>query len=150
MNAILAIEEQSFLDDAYPESLFRLYAADRRTLFLVATNDVEVLGYIIARTDRWGAEIVSIAVHPSARKRGIGRLLVTSAIRRMRRRKAQSIRLMVHVKNAGAAAFYRLHGFRPVGRVKDYYEDGGTAVRMRLPLRSTGNRARRYREARLA
>ena len=134
MNAVLAIEQLSFLDDAYPESLFRLYAADRRTLFLVAEAPDHIAGYIIARIDRWGAEIVSLAVDPAARNRGIGRTLLSAAVRRMRRRKAISIRLMVHVKNTSAASFYRHQGFRPVGRVPNYYEDGGMAIRMRLLL----------------
>jgi ribosomal protein S18 acetylase RimI-like enzyme len=142
MNAVLAIEHVSFARDAYPESLFRLYAADRRSLFLVAhTGDGPalqtaegVVGYIIARMDRWGAEIVSLAVDPKSRNRGVGRTLLNAAVRRMRRKHAQSIRLMVHVNNANAASFYRRQGFRPVGRVTDYYEDGGTAIRMRLQL----------------
>jgi [ribosomal protein S18]-alanine N-acetyltransferase len=134
MSAILAIEQVSFADNAYPESLFRLYAADRRTLFLVAAKSDGVVGYIIARADRWGAEIVSLAVHPSARQRGIGRALLNAAVRRMMRRKAHSVRLMVHLNNTTAASFYRRQGFRSVGRVPDYYEDGGTALRMRLRL----------------
>jgi len=134
MGAILAIEQVSFAGDAYPESLFRLYAADRRTLFLIAISGDATVGYIIARIDRWGAEIVSLAVRPASRQRGIGRTLLNAAVRRMLRRNAQSIRLMVHVDNRNAAAFYRRQGFRSVGRVTDYYEDGGTAIRMRLPL----------------
>jgi len=73
-------------------------------------------------------------VRPASRQRGIGRTLLNAAVRRMLRRNAQSIRLMVHVDNRNAAAFYRRQGFRSVGRVTDYYEDGGTAIRMRLPL----------------
>ena len=140
MGAILAIELASFGGDAYPESLFRLYAADRRTLFLVAETGEQVKGYIIARRDRWGAEIVSLAVHPSSRRRGIGRTLLAAAVGRMRRRKAQSIRLMVHVNNTRAARFYRGFGFRSTARVPEYYEDGGTAVRMRLRLTRAGTR----------
>jgi [ribosomal protein S18]-alanine N-acetyltransferase len=134
MSAILAIERLSFNADAYPESLFRLYAADQRTLFLVAETDEQIRGYIIARRDRWGAEIVSLAVHPSSRRRGIGRTLLAAAVSRMRRRKAHSIRLMVHVKNIQAALFYRDLGFRKTARVADYYDDGGTGIRMRLAL----------------
>lgn len=134
MSAILAIERASFGVDAYPESLFRLYTVDPRALFLVAETGKQIKGYIIVRRDRWGAEIVSLAVHPSLRKRGIGRTLLSAAVRRMRRQNAHSIRLMVHVKNTGAALFYRGLGFRKTARVPDYYEDGGTGIRMRLPL----------------
>ena len=135
MRAILAIEQASFAGDAYPESLFRLYAADRRTLFLVAETAERTKGYIIARRDRWGAEIVSLAVHPSARSRGIGRMLLGAVTSRMRRRNVQSLRLMVHVKNTQAMLFYRSMGFRPTARVADYYEDGGTGIRMRMALK---------------
>jgi ribosomal-protein-alanine N-acetyltransferase len=134
MSAVLAIERVSFPRHAYPESLFRLYAADRRSLFLVAETAGVQVGYIIARIDRWGAEIVSLAVHPSSRNRGIGRSLLTAAVRRMLRRNARSIRLMVHVNNSSAASFYRSQGFRSVARVPDYYEDGATGIRMRLQL----------------
>jgi len=134
MSRVLAIESQSFGSDAYPESLFRLYAADRRTLFLVASSGGAFVGYVIARLDRWGAEIVSLAVDPHARGRGIGAALLRAAIRRMQRRSARSIRLMVHVNNTNAAEFYRRQGFRSVGRIQDYYEDGGTGIRMRLQL----------------
>jgi ribosomal-protein-alanine N-acetyltransferase len=135
MAAILAIERASFGADAYPESLFRLYDADQRTLFLVAEAGKQIKGYIIARCDRWGAEIVSLAVHPAARKRGVGRTLLTAAVNRMRRRNAHSIRLMVHVKNTQAALFYHGLGFRKTARVVDYYEDGGMGIRMRLALK---------------
>lgn len=100
----------------------------------MAETGHRVRGYIIARQDRWGAEIVSVAVHPAARNRGTGTMLLTEVIGHMRQRKVQSIRLMVHVKNVTAAEFYRGLGFRRTGRVPDYYEDGGTAIRMRLPL----------------
>jgi ribosomal-protein-alanine acetyltransferase len=134
MNAVLAIEYASFDAEAYPESLFRLYAADPRSLFLIAKTADGIVGYIIARIDRWGAEIVSLAVHPSSRNRGIGRKLLSAAVGRMLRRNARSIRLMVRFDNTGAAKFYRNRGFRPMGRVPGYYEDGAAAIRMRLQL----------------
>jgi ribosomal-protein-alanine acetyltransferase len=132
----MAIERASFGHDAYPESLFRLYAADPRSLFLIARSSAGLVGYIIARIDRWGAEIVSLAVLPASRNRGVGRRLMAAAIRRALRHEAKSIRLMVRHNNLSAAAFYRRQGFRAVGRVAGYYEDGAAAIRMRLrPIR---------------
>ena len=130
----MEIENASFAADAYPESLFRLYAADPRSLFLTAETSQRIVGYVIVRRDRWGAEIVSLAVHPSWRHRGIGRLLMTAVVKRMKRRSVEVVRLMVHIKNTGAATFYRAQGFRAAGRVTEYYEDGGTGIRMRLKL----------------
>jgi ribosomal-protein-alanine N-acetyltransferase len=129
---VMAIEHASFGDDAYPASLFRLYAADPHSLFLTARTGGGLVGYIIARADRWGAEIVSLAVMPSSRNRGIGRRLMTAAVRYMSQRDAKSVRLMVRHNNSIATAFYRRQGFRPVSRVAGYYEDGAAAIRMRL------------------
>jgi len=150
MGAVLAIEQVSFAGHAYPESLFRLYAADRRSLFLIALSGEATVGYIIARIDRWGAEIVSLAVHPASRQRGVGRTLLNAAVRRMLRRNAQSIRLMVHIDNRNAAAFYRRQGFRSVGRIAEYYEDGGTGIRMRLPLAQISRSERKISSTRNA
>jgi ribosomal-protein-alanine N-acetyltransferase len=137
MPAILSIERASFGSDAYPESLFRLYAADPRSFFLTAVTEAgSVIGYIIARVDRWGAEIISLAVLAEWRKQGIGEALLRGAIRRARRRDATSVRLMVRIDNLNAVRFYRSQGFRSIGRIADYYEDGTTAMRMRLPLTS--------------
>jgi len=150
MSAILAIEQASFPHDAYPESLFRLYAADPHTLFQVAETMDGLVGYIIVRMDRWGAEIVSLAVDPGSRNLGIGGALLGAAVRRMARQNARSIRLMVHANNTRAWEFYRKQGFRSVGRVSGYYDDGGTAIRMRLLLNTTPTRpsSRNQRPAR--
>jgi ribosomal-protein-alanine N-acetyltransferase len=131
MNAVLDIERASFEGDAYPESLFRLHATHPKTLFLLAKTD-GIAGYIIARRDRWGAEIVSLAVDPRARRQGIARKLLTTVITLLSRDHARSIRLMVRAGNITAAKFYRHHGFRAVGRVAGYYEDGEDGIRMRL------------------
>jgi ribosomal-protein-alanine N-acetyltransferase len=130
----VAIEKTSFGPDAYPDSLFRLYAADPRSWFIVAKR-ARIVGYIIGRLDRWGAEIVSVAVLPECRGQGIGRALLQAIERRAGRRGASSIRLMVRTDNLAALSFYRRQGFRSVGRIRDYYEDGACAMRMRLSLR---------------
>jgi len=134
---VLEIELVSFAEHAYPGSLFRLYAADPRAVFLVAKIDHDaIVGYIITRLDRWGVEVVSLAVRPEARRQGIGRSLLASAIQRSLRRHARSVRLMVRVDNVDATRFYRAFGFRSIGRIRNYYEDGSAGIRMRLGLAS--------------
>jgi ribosomal protein S18 acetylase RimI-like enzyme len=54
-----------------------------------------------------------------------------STIGRLQRRGARAIRLMVRADNVRAIAFYRRYGFRPSGRIPDYYEDGMTALKLR-------------------
>ena len=128
---ILAIERASFSEDAYPEELFYYYVEQTKTIFLVARAGRRPTGYVIARRDRWGAEIISLAVLPRARKRGIGEKLLTAVIHRFRRQDVRTIRLMVRVDNAAAIALYRQLGFHPAGHVTGYYEDGSAALKMR-------------------
>ncbi len=47
-----------------------------------------------------------------------------STLRRLRRRGATRLRLMVKVTNQRALAFYLKYGFRKTRRVARYYEDG--------------------------
>jgi ribosomal-protein-alanine N-acetyltransferase len=70
------------------------------------------------------AELVSVAVDPKQRGKGIASVLMDSTLRRLRRRKISRFRLMVKVNNQAAIAFYRKYGFTRKRRVKNYYEDG--------------------------
>lgn len=139
MQEILRIERASFGLEAYSEEIFLAYAGDPGSVFLVAhvtaaAGNSIVAGYTIAIRDRYGPELISLAVRPQNRRQGIGKRLLGAVIRRYKREGAASLRLMVHVKNEIAATFYRNYGFRRTGRIANYYEDGGAAIRMRLAL----------------
>lgn len=140
LSSILTIEQASFGLDAYPKELFWEYALDPDCFFLVAKVGRSHAGYAIARSDRHGGELISLAVRPRNRRQGVGKTLLSAVIRRFRRAGAAALRLMVHVNNPGAAIFYRQFGFRTTGRVENYYEDGGTAIRMRLALETRDKR----------
>jgi ribosomal-protein-alanine N-acetyltransferase len=69
-------------------------------------------------------EIVSIAVQPAQRRKGAARLLLESTTRRLRRRQARRLNLMVRVRNRAALKFYVKHGFLKIRVVHQYYDDG--------------------------
>jgi ribosomal protein S18 acetylase RimI-like enzyme len=64
--------------------------------------------------------IISIAVDPARRRKGIGKILLERAIAHPRIRK---LRAEVRVSNKGAQAFYEEMGFRVVEVVSNYYGD---------------------------
>ena len=68
--------------------------------------------------------MVSIAVLPDHRKRGVASALMDSTLRRLRRRQVGQLTLMVKVSNTAALRFYERYGFRRIRRVRRYYEDG--------------------------
>jgi len=130
LDRILEIEKASFGQDAYDRNLFAEFFDKCRKLFLVAERRSQVCGYMITciRGDR--AEVVSIAVEPKYRGRGAASALMDSTLRRLRRRKAARLVLIVKVSNAPARAFYMKYGFQKTRLVRKYYEDGADGVLM--------------------
>lgn len=61
--------------------------------------------------------LLSMAVHPSLQRQGIGRLCVAEAIKLARQWPADAIRLDAYDLPAGAGEFYRKCGFSETGRI---------------------------------
>jgi ribosomal-protein-alanine N-acetyltransferase len=97
------------------------------------------VGFVLVRTVAGEAEILTIAVAPSHRGRGVGRALVEEAMRRLYRDRVDSLFLEVDAGNTAALALYRRLGFTKVGERKGYYAHGtvpgATALVMRADLR---------------
>lgn len=144
LERILEIERASFGREAYDRNLFAYYMDKCGSLFLVAARRPargskaqprgKFCGYLIAclRGTRLGAsaELVSVAVDPAARGRGAASALLESLLRRLGRRGAGRLNLVVRATNGPARAFYEKYGFRQVRIVPGYYEDGGDGIAM--------------------
>jgi ribosomal-protein-alanine N-acetyltransferase len=128
LDRIMEIERASFGPDAYDRNLFAEYTRRCGELFLVAERSRKVCGYALtcrrAGAFRNRAELVSLAVDPAMRGRGVASALMESTLRRLRLRGVSRFGLTVKVTNEGARAFYEKYGFIKVRRVRRYYEDG--------------------------
>lgn len=88
----------------------------------------EALGFVMARRAADEAEILTLAVTPAARRRGVARALVEAVPEAMGLDSA-SLFLEVAADNAAARALYVAAGFAEVGRRRGYYARiGGAAV----------------------
>lgn len=90
-------------------------------------------------------QILEVAVHPSVRRRGLGRALVRAALDRS---PAGEAALEVRASNEAAIGLYRGMGFKEVGVRKGYYADGEDAVLMNYvppTVRATSRCANRPR-----
>ena len=76
------------------------------------------------------AEIVSLAVHPDFRQRGVAQALMRHTLRVLARGGIRRAELMVRPGNAAGRQLYRSFGFREVRRVSRYYENGGDGILM--------------------
>lgn len=123
--AVLAIENVSF-PTPFTENLFRMELdLDVAHLYVARTSPAEknIVGYV----DFWrvGSEIhvITIAVVPSFRRRGIGSVLIDFVLDDARKNRIEQISLDVRPSNEAAIALYRRYGFAEIGRRKGYYQD---------------------------
>lgn len=78
-------------------------------------------GLALARAVADEAEVLTIAVHPEARRLGVGRALLAAALAEAARRGAETVFLEVAETNAPARGLYAALAFAPVGRRPGYY-----------------------------
>jgi ribosomal-protein-alanine N-acetyltransferase len=91
-------------------------------------------GFVLARAAGGEAEILTLAVHPAARRRGAGAALMAGALAGAAARGAAVMFLEVAAGNAAALALYRGLGFVEVGRRRRYYAGGADALVLRRDL----------------
>lgn len=97
-------------------------------------------GFVMARIAGDEAEILTLAVAPAARGKGLGRALLQAAINKAQVMGAQTMFLEVGADNPHALALYAGLGFAKVGTRKAYYSalSGGTdalVLRLSLPVK---------------
>lgn len=81
-------------------------------------------GFSLFRLVEDEAEILSIAVAPQHRRRGIGRLLLEESLRQLYRDGARTVHLEVEDSNLAAIALYRRLEFHESARREGYYAEG--------------------------
>jgi ribosomal-protein-alanine N-acetyltransferase len=90
-------------------------------------------GFILARIAADEAEVLTLAVAPAARRRGLGAALLEGAMALAAARGAAMAFLEVSTANAAGLALYEAAGFREVGRRRRYYADGSDALVLSRP-----------------
>jgi ribosomal-protein-alanine N-acetyltransferase len=101
---------------------------------LIATAADEPAGLALIGIAADEAELLTLAVLPGFRRRGIGRALVAAACARASASGATRLFLEVGEANAPARRLYAGFGFRAVGRRQRYYPGGEDALVLALGL----------------
>lgn len=89
----------------------------------VAESAVCGVGFLVGRDGGPEWELENIAVLPEYRRRGVGRELLSAVLRHAHSLGAERILLEVRASNESAIRFYKLSGFEPLARRRDYYRD---------------------------
>ena len=90
--------------------------------FIAAVDDGRVLGYVGLMYVLDEGYISNVAVHPEARRQGIGDALIDALAVKAKELELAFLTLEVRESNAPAIALYAKHGFHPVGKRKNYYD----------------------------
>ena len=120
----------AFVDGAWSKSAFADLLA-QKTVTALGNQD----GFILLQNLPDGVEILTLAVHPDKRRRGVARRLMAHMMTALRPAK---IWLDVAADNYPAQALYSGFGFIEYGRRSKYYKRAGNsaidAVLMRLDM----------------
>lgn len=96
-------------------------------------------GFIVYRVTLDEAELITIGVHPDARRGGIAATMIELMVRDLIARGVKKVFLEVAENNHPARALYERHGFVAVGRRPKYY-DGIDAILIARELQDTPNK----------
>jgi ribosomal-protein-alanine N-acetyltransferase len=95
--------------------------AGEGVLAFAAETQGGVEGFVIARFAAGEAEILTIAVDPARRRKGLGERLAAAALEAAHTAGAEAVFLEVATDNPAAIALYEKLGFERAGRRPAYY-----------------------------
>jgi len=137
---------RSCLPENYTPDFFIYHFREFPEGFLVAEMNGVIVGYIMSRIDRGFSyyshsttvsekgHVISLAVMPRARRRGIAEKLLRKAIEALRSKGVKEVYLEVRISNIPAINLYRKLGFKIAKRIPRYYADGEDAYVMLLQM----------------
>jgi len=126
---------QVCLPENYTDYFFADLARRFPDAFIVAQSNAGIVGYIMCRIEvglsNFGlggiikkGHIVSVAVMPEQRRRGVGEALVKKGMEGMRKYGAKQCYLEVRITNEAAVDLYKKLGMQVTRTVHGYYADG--------------------------
>ena len=121
-------------DDFWTYSILEKEFYGTNTTYIVAKQNMEILGFAGILTIIDEANIMNIVTKKEKRKLGIGTLLLSELISISKKQKMKSITLEVNENNIPAIKLYQKFNFEQIGLRKKYYNNTDSAILMTLYL----------------
>lgn len=134
LERLYVIETKCFGERRFRKDHVDWILRNRRGLTLVEEDGRRIVGAAMLLFEGQTCRVLSIAVLPEARRRGIGTAMMRAVREEAERRDVSVIRLEVSTQNYGAIEFYRGLGYRTDGVLYGYYSWGEDAYSMILPI----------------
>jgi ribosomal-protein-alanine N-acetyltransferase len=132
---VASLEKDIFKDDPWSIGQFKEEISNNgitRHYLVACDSDHHIIGWAgaMCAADGSDTDILTIAVDPDYRLRGIARHMMTSLIDWAYSKNSPKILLEVETKNLAAQALYISEGFEVIAERKDYYGAGVDALVM--------------------
>jgi ribosomal-protein-alanine N-acetyltransferase len=125
LDEVLVIERASFSMPWSRGAFLYEMQQNRVARCWVMREDGHVIGYLCLWEIADELHITNIAVHPTRRRQGVGRVLLQGVLEDARERRLRLVVLEVRPSNTEARTLYEGFGFRVIGRRRGYYYDTG-------------------------
>ncbi len=120
--AVISIERRSF-PTPWSLAMFVLELSKPSGICLAATEDEELVGYLVCSRYEQVWHLMNVAVAPERRRAGVARGLIAKLVEEAGGR--LPFTLEVRVSNRPAIEMYERLGFRSAGVRPRYYQDNG-------------------------
>lgn len=143
IKALVAIHAKSF-ERGWQTSEFQSLLGDKTVkcfALRLSTRRItdQIVGFVLLRSVLDEAEILTIAVDPDYRKKGVGRALMEETLRKLYADRAAKLFLEVDANNQPALSLYTKLGFKKIGERQGYYrsdkDQAATAWVMQVEVR---------------
>ena len=133
---LVSLDRKYFPHTAWPTEQFRAEIGKPTRYFLIGESSEEIIAYAGAFLPNAGGEgdIMTIAVAPEYRRKGIAKELIARLESWAKARGAIAMMLEVDVSNKEAVALYTSLGYESLNIRKNYYGYGRDAQIMRRGL----------------
>lgn len=125
---------QTDFDDFWNFEIFKEELANNNSSYLVLRYDDEIVCFGGIKIILDEANIMDIVTKKNKRNQGFARYVLNELINISKEQNCTSITLEVNENNLPAVHLYELFNFKEVGRRKNYYKNGDTAILMTLKL----------------
>lgn len=125
---------QTDFDDFWNFEIFKEELVNNNSSYLVLRYDNEIVCFGGIKIILDEANIMDIVTRKDKRNQGFARFVLNELITISKEQNCTSITLEVNENNLPAIHLYELFDFKEVGRRKNYYKNGNTAILMTLKL----------------
>ena len=137
LDTVLSLELTLFGEEAWSRQMLagELGQQPESRLYLVAEEDLQIVGYAGLLAAGGQADVLTIAVDTARWGHGVGSALLRELLAEATERGCTEVFLEVRADNARAQRLYHWWGFADIGIRRGYYQPSGTdAIVMRRPL----------------